>query len=248
MVSGARADDVTDQINEALKAYQNHDTQTAIAALDAAANLMRQARADGLKKLLPPAPPGWSADEAESTAVGVAMLGGGITASRAYHNGDQRVEVQIMADSPVLQGLGALIGSPLAAIGGMKTVVIGGRRMSYTESDHSYMTAGRRQGDREARRECGYAGCDAEELHRRDRFRRDREAGPLKFPLCHRFFIRHVIDADRADHIVQSAIRTLGEMAMRLGMCAAIGSADCDISAGTACGRVIRWRRSAISW
>ena len=35
-----------------------------------------------------------------------AMLGGGITASRAYHNGDQRVEVQIVADSPMLQGHG----------------------------------------------------------------------------------------------------------------------------------------------
>ena len=140
LVPGARADDVTDQINEALKAYQNHDTQTAIAALDAAANLLRQARAESLKKLLPQTPPGWSADEAQSTKVGVAMLGGGITASRAYHNGNQRVEVQIVTDSPVLQGLGALIGSPLATIGGMKTAVIGGRRMSYTESDHSYMT------------------------------------------------------------------------------------------------------------
>jgi hypothetical protein len=139
-MSGARADDVTDQINEALKAYQNHDTQTAVAALDAAANLMRQTRADGRKKLLPPTPPGWSADEAQSTAVGVAMLGGGIAANRAYHNGDQRVEVQIVTDSPVLQGMAALIGSPLATMGGMKTVVIGGRRMSYTESDHSYMT------------------------------------------------------------------------------------------------------------
>ena len=52
-LAGARADDVTDQINEALKAYRSHDTQTAIAALDAAANLLRQSRADGLKKLLP---------------------------------------------------------------------------------------------------------------------------------------------------------------------------------------------------
>lgn len=138
--TGVRADDVTDQINEALKAYQNHDTQTAIAALDAASNLMRQARADGLKKLLPPPPPGWTADAAESTAVSVAMLGGGITASRAYHNGAQRVEVQIVADSPMLQTVAALISSPLGAMGGMKTVVIGGRRMSYTENDKSYMT------------------------------------------------------------------------------------------------------------
>ena len=48
-VSAAHADDVTDQINEALQAYQNHDTQTAITALDAASNLLRQSRADGLK-------------------------------------------------------------------------------------------------------------------------------------------------------------------------------------------------------
>jgi hypothetical protein len=139
-LSGAHADDVTDQINEALKAYQNHNTQTAIAALDAAANLLRQSRAAGLRRLLPSAPQGWTADAAESTAVSVAMLGGGITASRAYHNGIQRVEVQLVADSPMLQGLAALISSPLGALGGMQTVVIGGRRMSHTENDHTYMT------------------------------------------------------------------------------------------------------------
>jgi hypothetical protein len=138
--SGAHADDVTDQINEALKAYQNHDTQTAMAALDAASNLLRQARAEGLKKLLPAAPPGWTADNSESTAVGAAMLGGGTTASRTYHNGSQRVEVQIIADSPMLQGMAALLNSPLAAMGGMKTVVVNGRRMSYNDSDNSYMT------------------------------------------------------------------------------------------------------------
>jgi hypothetical protein len=138
--SAGRADDVTDQIDEALKAYQNHDTQTAIAALDAATNLLRQSRADALKNLLPPPPPGWTADASESTAVSVAMLGGGVTASRAYHNGDQRVVVQIVADSPMLQTVAALFSSPLGAIGGMKTAVIGGRRMSYNDNDHSYTT------------------------------------------------------------------------------------------------------------
>jgi hypothetical protein len=129
---------VTDQINEALKAYQKHDTQTAIAALDAASSLLRQARAEGLKKLLSAVPSGWTADDAESSAIGAAMLGGGTTASRIYHNGSQRVEVQIMADSPMLQGMAALLNSPLAAMGGMKTVVVTGRRMSYIESDNSY--------------------------------------------------------------------------------------------------------------
>jgi hypothetical protein len=139
-VAGAHADDVTDQIDEALKAYQSHDTQTAIAALDAAASLLRQSRAESLKKLLPAAPPGWTADDAEATAVGAAMLGGGTTASRTYHNGGQRVEVQVIADSPMLQGMAALLGSPFAAVGGIKTVVVAGRRMSYSADGNSYMT------------------------------------------------------------------------------------------------------------
>ena len=95
-------------------------------------------RADALKRLLPP-PPGWAADAPESTAVSVAMLGGGVTASRAYYNGDQRVDVQIIADSPMLQTVAALLNSPLGAIGGMRTVVIGGRRMTHSENDNSYM-------------------------------------------------------------------------------------------------------------
>jgi hypothetical protein len=137
--TGAAADDVTDQINEALKAYQNHDMQAALAALDAATNLMRQVRAESLKTLLPPVPPGWTADDPESSAIGVALLGGGTTANRVYHNGSQRVEVQIMADSPMLQGLAAVLSSPLAAVGAMKTVVVGGRRMSYAADENSFM-------------------------------------------------------------------------------------------------------------
>jgi hypothetical protein len=137
--SVARADDVTDQINEALKAYQNHDMQAAIAALHAATNLLRQVRAESLKKLLPPVPPGWTADDPQSSAIGVALLGGGTTASRTYYNGSQRVEVQVMADSPMLQGLAAVLSSPLAAVGATKTVVVGGRRMSYIADENSFM-------------------------------------------------------------------------------------------------------------
>jgi hypothetical protein len=138
--SPARADDVTDQMDQARSAYQKHDLPTAVAALEAAANLLRQAQADALKAVLPPPPPGWNADQVDTSAAGVAMLGGGTTVSRTYHNGGQQVEVQIITDSPVLQGMAALINSPLAAAAGMKTVVIGGRPMSYAPNDNSYMT------------------------------------------------------------------------------------------------------------
>src|ERR1700676_2708289 len=57
------ADDVTNQINEALTAYGRKDLPTAIAGLEAALNLMRQSRADTYGALLPAAIPGWTADD-----------------------------------------------------------------------------------------------------------------------------------------------------------------------------------------
>ncbi len=59
---------------------------------------------------------------------------------RTYHKADQQVDVQIITDSPMLQGMAMLINSPLAAAAGMKTVVIAGRPMSYAPNDNSYMT------------------------------------------------------------------------------------------------------------
>src|ERR1700733_270889 len=122
--SAARADDISDQIDKAGAAWRAHDSQAAITALEAAANLLRQARADMLKTLLPLPPPGWTADTAETSSVSAAMLGGGTSASRIYHNGAQRVQVQITTDSPMLQGMAALIGGPLASASGVKTVMI----------------------------------------------------------------------------------------------------------------------------
>jgi len=136
----ARADDISDQIQQALSAYQRNDRQGALSALDTAANLLRQQRADALKLLLPLPPPGWTADPAETTAFAAAMLGGGTSASRTYHKGEEQVEVQITADNPMLQGMAALVSSPLAAASGVRTVMVGGRPMAYTASDNGYMS------------------------------------------------------------------------------------------------------------
>jgi hypothetical protein len=138
--SVARADGVSDQIDKAAAAWRAHDSGGALAALDTAENLLRQARADALKTLLPLPPPGWTADPAETSAVGAQMLGGGTSASRAYHNGAQRVQVEITTDSPMLQGMAALISNPLATAPGIKNETIAGRPVSYTPGDNSYMT------------------------------------------------------------------------------------------------------------
>jgi hypothetical protein len=135
----AHADAVADDIDKAAAAWRVHDSQGTLAALDAATNLLHQARADALQALLPTPPPGWTADDAETSAVSVAMLGGGTSASRTYHNGDQQVQVQITADSPMLQGMAALISGPLAHAPGMRSQTIAGHTVTYTADDNSEM-------------------------------------------------------------------------------------------------------------
>jgi hypothetical protein len=136
----AWADDVTDQINEALTAYGRKDLPTAIAGLEAALNLMRQGRADAYGALLPAAPSDWTADNVETIAVGLAMAGGGTGATRTYHKGDDTVTVSILADSPLLQAMSGLASSGLAAMGGMRTQIVNGRRTIYMKDDGAFTT------------------------------------------------------------------------------------------------------------
>ena len=104
----------------------------------------------------------------------------------------------------------------------MKTVVIGGRRMSYTENDRTYMTLVADKMIVKIAGQRGYAGPDTEEFHRRDRLRRDREAGPLSAPR-HRFFIHCVIDMGATEHMVRATIGHVWRWRMRFGIGAAIG-------------------------
>jgi hypothetical protein len=137
-LSPAHADDVTDQVHEALTAYGNKDLPTAIAGLQAALNLLRQMRADTYGALLPAAINGWTADQAETVPAAVAMAGGGSGASRKYHKGNAEVTVSILADSPLLQAMSALASSGLAAMGGMRTEIVNGHRTLYMKDDDAF--------------------------------------------------------------------------------------------------------------
>jgi hypothetical protein len=137
---GAHADEITDQINEATAAYQKKDLATALAALDAAANLLRQARGDLFKTALPRPLPGWAAEDAEVNVAAAAVMGGGITASRKYQKGDDQITVELMADGPIVASMAALLSSPVLAMGGARQVVISGRRMAYMKDDNAYLS------------------------------------------------------------------------------------------------------------
>lgn len=135
----ACADPVSEQMDKAAAAYRAHDVPTTITALDVAAALLRQGRADALARLLPSPPPGWTADPSETSTQSAAMLGGGTSATRTYHHEDQQVEVQLTTDSPMLQGMATLISGPLAVAAGVRTVTVGGHALAYTPSDNGFM-------------------------------------------------------------------------------------------------------------
>src|ERR1700736_5580365 len=67
VIVDARAVDISDKINGALKSYEKHALATPAAALDAATNLLRQQQGEAWKVMLPEPLSGWTAADAEST-------------------------------------------------------------------------------------------------------------------------------------------------------------------------------------
>ena len=109
------ADDVTDSINEGLKQYNNGEFADAAQSLDYASQLIRQKKGGQLEAFLPEPLPGWKAEAAKSQALGSAMFGGAVTAERSYVRDDGRVDVKIITDSPMMQGIMMMFSNPMMA-------------------------------------------------------------------------------------------------------------------------------------
>ena len=122
----AAADDVTEAIEEAVAAYEEGDLAYAKESLEFAAQLIGQMKTGTLAALLPEALDGWEAGETETETMGAAMFGGGSTASRTYAKDGKVVEIEYIADSPILAQMAAMFANP-AMMGG-KAVRIGRQR------------------------------------------------------------------------------------------------------------------------
>ncbi len=125
LAAPALADDVTDSIAEGLEAYEAGDMTAAKQALDYASQLIAQKNAEGLSGLLPEPLSGWDAEDADTQAMGAAMFGGGIQASRTYRKDGETVEVQIVGDSPLLAQWMPMLANPAMAGAMGKMVRIG---------------------------------------------------------------------------------------------------------------------------
>jgi hypothetical protein len=136
VTSVALADDVTDAIDAARKAYQAGDLSGAKQSLDVASQLIGQKNAETFGKLLPAALPGWTAEPVQTTSVGAAGFGA-TAASRTYSrpNGDS-IEVQITGDSALIAPFAMFFANPAIAGAMGKLVMIGSvRALQNTDGD-----------------------------------------------------------------------------------------------------------------
>ncbi|MGO4999927.1 hypothetical protein [Oceanisphaera sp. W20_SRM_FM3] len=132
------SNEINQAISTATEAYQAGELSQAVTQLDYAATLIRQLQAGELGKLFPEPLSGWEADKVDSQAGAAGLFGGGINASRSYRKGDNRLEISIMKDSPLLQTMGMLFANPsMATMGGYKVKRIKGHTAMSKAEDNS---------------------------------------------------------------------------------------------------------------
>jgi hypothetical protein len=119
----AAADEFTDTLESALAAYRDGDVTAARQDLEYASKLLAAMKAESLAKFLPPAQPGWTRAEGDAggMAASMGMFGGGTTASATYRRDAQELTITLVADSPMVSGIAAMLGG-VASMGGGKPI------------------------------------------------------------------------------------------------------------------------------
>jgi len=112
------ADDITDTMEDALSSYKKGDYLQTKEDLTYVMELLKQKKGNTIKDMLPDALEGWTAEDAKSETAGSGMLGGGATSSRVYTKDKSKVVIEVVTDSPLLQGLGSILGNPMFSSGG----------------------------------------------------------------------------------------------------------------------------------
>jgi hypothetical protein len=113
LTGSIQADEVSDQIEAARKAYESGELRSAIETLNFAVNKIQEQMTANLVKLLPEPLPGWTADEPRSQAGGIAAVITGTTLTRSYRREDgAEITLRLMADSPLMPMLTMAMSMP----------------------------------------------------------------------------------------------------------------------------------------
>lgn len=108
----AAADPITDDITTAQQAYEKGELLKAGGALQDALDALHGRLAEAFVPLMPPAPPGWQAYDAQADAMGI--TGGGMTVMRGYEKGEASLNASIILDSEAVKGVADILGNPAA--------------------------------------------------------------------------------------------------------------------------------------
>ena len=124
-------------------AYGEKKYGTAVADLNLLVSLINKIRVEVVQAALPAAPEGWTAENPSSDNAGMlAAFGGGFSVSRRYkkEGTDGRVDLMVMADSPLVSMFSAMLKNPmLLQAQGATMIKIGKHRaiLEYEEDNHS---------------------------------------------------------------------------------------------------------------
>lgn len=133
----AAADEFTDTVNGALEAYAQGDVAVASEELEYATTLLNAMKAEALAKFLPAPPPGWTRAEdagSDDSAAAMAMFGGGTSASATYMRDGLDLTVALVADSPMVTGIGSML-SGLASASETKPIRIQRTQFTLNEGE-----------------------------------------------------------------------------------------------------------------
>lgn len=126
----ARADEVTDQLDQARQYYDGGDIAGAISELDFVVQALRGKIGQQLLETFPSPPEGWTVEKGDDFgASGVPFVAAGTMLSRTYRapDGNSSIEAQLMSGGGFLQGIAGMMMNPavLAAQPNAKRVRIG---------------------------------------------------------------------------------------------------------------------------
>lgn len=140
----AQADDVTDTIDALRDAYEAGDVAMALEELNFLQAMLTDMRTESLAEFLPEAPDGWTREvETEMSGI-MAMTGGGAGATGTYSKDNDSFTISLLADSPMITAMGAMLSNPMIArAAGGKLNRVGGIKVLDMDGSLSALIDGR---------------------------------------------------------------------------------------------------------
>jgi len=117
------ADDISDQITAGLEAYKEQDYKMALEELKFVTAQIQQLNQEELQKLMPQALEGWTEKEGNNrdNQVAMSMMGGGTSMKKEFQRDREKVTVEVLANSPMMQMMTMMLKNPAMMAGQKNT-------------------------------------------------------------------------------------------------------------------------------